>query len=350
MLNLRAQWFDGQCPLPRPVLLTFLAGETSELLLQTEEGEQRRLPLERIHWPERSRQGQRQMLLPDGGVLAPDSTADYDAWAAAIGRRQSLAARWAQSWSWSLFALVLLIASIVAATRWGIPATARELAAWVPQSFSERMGKVLMQDISQRGWLKPSELPAAQQAQIRAGAQLLLQAGYRGEAPPVRLHVHKAPGWLGPNAFALPSGDIVITDALVRLLQDGSAQDAMDPALLGVIAHEIGHVQHRHGLRLVMEAGALSALMGFWIGDYSALLAGAPTLFLQASYSRSHEREADAEALRLMRAAGIDPRAMVRFFAKLKEAMPKRDGDAPSLGLSTHPTDSERVRFFEQGR
>jgi len=49
------------------------------------------------------------------------------------------------------------------------------------------------------------------------------------------------------------------------------------------------------------------------------------------------------------RAAGIDPREMLRFFGALKKAMPERDGDSAAFGLASHPADSERIRLFETG-
>jgi predicted Zn-dependent protease len=138
-----------------------------------------------------------------------------------------------------------------------------------------------------------------------------------------------------------------VTDALVELLDGG--EGPVDEALLGVIAHEIGHVRARHGLRMVTESAATATLLAWWVGDYSSVLAGGPTWLVQAQYSRAHERDADAHALALMHAARIDPRAMVRFFTALKKAVPERDGDDPFFGLSSHPADSERVRFFEEG-
>jgi predicted Zn-dependent protease len=77
-------------------------------------------------------------------------------------------------------------------------------------------------------------------------------------------------------------------------------------------------------------------------------LAPLPAWLAQANYSRQAEREADAEALRVMQAAGIDPRHMVMFFEALKKAMPERDGNSNSAAfcLSSQPADADRMRFF----
>jgi predicted Zn-dependent protease len=344
--RLSARWFDGVSAQAQSCELGWQDGTL--LMWVPDATEPRRYSSKQVVWPERSRHGLRQILLPDGAVVSlPDANA-WDSWAEAAGIAQPLAARWAMSWRGVAVALVLLVATVLAAWRWAIPWGAQQLAGWVPESVQVGIGQSVLRDLEGRGWLLPSELPREVRQGINDAVVQMVQMAYRDQpAPRYQLHFYKAPRWLGPNAFALPSGDIVVTDALVTLLQgDG---DSVSRALLGVVAHELGHVRERHGLRLVFEAGAVSVLAGWWIGDYSAVLAGAPALAVQAGYSRGHERDADAHALRVMKDAGIDPRAMLQFFQALKEAVPERDGDATAFGLATHPVDSERIRFFEGG-
>ena len=59
---------------------------------------------------------------------------------------------------------------------------------------------------------------------------------------------------IGPNAFALPGGSIVITDELVALV-DGDAA-----VVTGVLGHELGHVRHRDGMRMLLQASAVGVL------------------------------------------------------------------------------------------
>lgn len=345
---LKARYFDGRSARALPCTLQWDTG-TLVLSLDDGSGPPQRHAAARVVWPERTRHGQRQLLLEDGGVVSLDDAATWDRWAAEAGVAQPLAARWALHWRGVLLALLLLAGGVGAAWRWGIPWGAAQVVQWVPQSTQERIGQQVRADLQQRGWLLPSELSAAARQRIEdeVAGMVARAFGHSGQpaAPAYRLHIHQGPKWLGPNAFALPGGDIVITDALVKLLQ--SEGERVHPALLGVVAHELGHVRQRHGLRLLIEAGAVGAVLSWWIGDYSALLAGAPTLAVQAAYSRRHEFDADTDALRVMRAAGLDPREMHFFFLALKQALPERDGDDPFFGLATHPTDSERMRRFE---
>ena len=143
---------------------------------------------------------------------------------------------------------------------------------------------------------------------------------------------------MGANAFALPGGDIVLTDDLARLMAD------MPDALVGVLAHELGHVRHRHGMRAVVQAGLVGVVAGLVIGDFSALLAAAPAVLAEASYSRDFEREADEDARSLMLAAGINPRVMVAFFERVAKERPSQ----LPIAIASHPATEERIRFFSE--
>jgi predicted Zn-dependent protease len=82
------------------------------------------------------------------------------------------------------------------------------------------------------------------------------------------------------------------------------------------------------------------------------VLAGVPALLGQMAYSRDAEREADAESVRLLRAAGLSPAVMVEFFERMQAW---RDSDAGrklgadidvGIAFSSHPADAERIAFF----
>jgi Zn-dependent protease with chaperone function len=342
---LPARWYDGQRALGQPVELS-LAGEELQVALPA--GGQRRYARRSVTWPERTRHGVRQLLLPDGGVIElPDASA-WDAWAQRHGLAEPLAVRWAASWRtamWSAVGLVLLLAG---AGVWGVPWVAERAAPLVPQAARAHIDRLVLTQLRNQGWLQPSKLPPDTTERLRAEVDRMLAAAYPdGKRPRVQVDIHGLPGWMGPNAFALPGGQIVISDALLALLP--AQGEGFHPGVLGVLAHEVGHVKGEHGLRNLLASSSTAALLGWWIGDYSSVLAAAPALLIQAGYSRAFEREADDEALRIMRAAGVDARGMVAFFAALKQRYPERGQDMPNFGLATHPPDDERARLFGTG-
>jgi Zn-dependent protease with chaperone function len=143
-------------------------------------------------------------------------------------------------------------------------------------------------------------------------------------------------GIIGPNAFALPDGTIVITDELIALA------DGDDELIMGVLAHEMGHVEREHSLRQLYRAAGVASLIMLIGGDIGEgaqdmLVQGAGLLTL--SFSREAESEADRHSVEIMLKAGRDPLAIARFF----EVLGKKLGDTGGTSmLSTHPGTPER--------
>ncbi len=71
---------------------------------------------------------------------------------------------------------------------------------------------------------------------------------------------------IGPNALALPGGVIYVTDELVELAPD-------DDAVIGVLAHELGHIEQRHLMRRLFASAAVGAAAAVLFGDVSTVLA-----------------------------------------------------------------------------
>lgn len=144
------------------------------------------------------------------------------------------------------------------------------------------------------------------------------------------------------NAFALPGGQITVFTGLLR--------DAESPEqVAGVMAHEIAHVTRRHGMRnLAHRAGislALQLLIGGDAEGWTVLAADAAALAHQSQYSREQESEADADAVRTMARAGLDPTALAGFFRVMQRSAP--EGAEIASWLSTHPDHAERIAHVE---
>jgi Zn-dependent protease with chaperone function len=204
---------------------------------------------------------------------------------------------------------------------------ARVGAPHVPVAVSKTLGDQAFEQL-EKSQFKPSNLPQAQQAAIRQRwAAFLAKQTPETDIPKHTLYIRSmtlTPPALNdvkdaakkgstdgedvdaiekstmppkpskmieiPNAMALPNGAIVLTDGLVKLLED------KPDAVMGVLAHELGHLQHRHSMRLLIEVLALSGLSAIVLGDTSGFITQAPLLLGVLSYSREHESEADASA------------------------------------------------------
>jgi Zn-dependent protease with chaperone function len=352
--------FDGRSARPRPVSLR-VDGDQLSAESRDNDGAPAvwQWPLRQVQWPERTRHGQRVIALRSGERLQAVSAADFDAWTTSLGRRDGLVVRMQRSWRATLAAFVALLVVLAAAYQWGVPLAARAMLVFVPEAVDRAVGEQVFEAVEAR-WFKPSRVPPAQQAQIREAFAAALATAHPGlsassargladtgntsrpdrpRAPASwRIEFRAADKDLGPNAMALPGGTIIVTDALVALLAD------RPDALLGVLGHEWGHVRLRHGMQGLARATFVAAAAGLVLGDFSSLLSAAPVLLVQLAYSRDFEREADVESVRMLRAAGHSPRAMVEFFQRLDRSL----GDRPvPVALASHPDNAERVRFFE---
>jgi Zn-dependent protease with chaperone function len=119
-----------------------------------------------------------------------------------------------------------------------------------------------------------------------------------------------------PNALALPGGHIVLTDSLVKLM--GNDTDLV----MAVLAHELGHVYHRHTMQSLLKGSASALIVGAIAGDVSGistLAITAPIALSTIQYTRAGEYEADRYAVELLRKVGLSSehfaRAMERFQA-----------------------------------
>lgn len=334
------------------------------------DGIDHRVALRSMQWPERTRHGARIAHLDGGGSVQSQDSAAWDAWCQAAGLHDSLVVRLQQSWRGVLASMLLLIMLLVALQQWGVPLAARAALVVIPRTVDTAVGDYAQAAIDKQ-LMEPSTLPVHQAQALRDALAKAVSGMPAGSVPQWQLVLRASK--LGPNALALPNGTIIVTDDMVAMV-DGDAD-----VLVGVLAHELGHVQHRHGMRMLVQVTALGAIASMVVGDFSSLLASVPVLMGQASYSRQAEQEADAMAVDVLRHAGVSPTVMVTMFEKLAawrmrtahEAQAKRraenpepsaDAKAPAeksdaesdplswlgIAFASHPADAERVRYFQE--
>lgn len=349
--QLSVAYFDGLSARAQPVLIWVEPG----MLQLSGAGLMKQVPLGKVQWSERTRHGARMAHFADGGTIQATNAADWDSWLDHHDLGAPLGARAHQSWRWTLLATAFLLIVAIMGYGWGLPLAARWIAPWVPQAINQRIGQATLQAMDER-WLKPSQLSQQEQARWRALLSSAVAQGLDSTRTdvaaghmPIQIQFRRA--HIGPNAFALPDGSIVITDDLIALLHD------REDVLIGVIGHETGHITGRHGLRGLIQAGLLGAMGSMALGDFSTVLASAPILMGQLAYSRDLEREADDAAIAFMRRNHIRPSVMVMFFQRLKDVGPGKgqaaspagdDTDKPiGIAFSSHPADGERLAHFQ---
>ncbi len=146
------------------------------------------------------------------------------------------------------------------------------------------------------------------------------------------------------NAFALPGGQIFITEALLGRLQT-KAQ------LAGVLGHEVGHVLARHSAEHIAKQKLTSglttaAVIGVDPTGGGAQMAQMVAGLINMKYGRADELESDKLGLRLMAEAGYDPRELIGVMEILAQA--SGGGSRQPEFASTHPSPENRVQKIQE--
>ena len=163
-----------------------------------------------------------------------------------------------------------------------------------------------------------------------------------GKSNPYRFDFHLLDDRRTVNAFALPGGQIFLTEALYRQLTD-------DGQIAGVLGHEIGHVIERHG----SERMAKTSLTNGIIGGVSVAGGGGSTggaaayvgNIVNMKYGRNDELESDKWGVKLMLITGYNPSHLLTVMDVLEKS--SGGGGGPEF-MSTHPRPANRKKYIEE--
>lgn len=274
----------------------------------------------------------RWLYLPDGGRCAVSDNDAIDAFASEPAMLR-VVRHWEARPAYAALAVGLVVGALWLLLDFGVPAVAGRVAQRIPPAAEAALGRETLAKLD-RFVLRPSRLLPLRRERLRAEfAALVARGGARGIR--YRLEFRYSPT-VGANAFALPSGIIVVTDQMVKLAED-------DDEVLAVLAHELGHVAHRDAMRQLLQGSASALVIAAVTGDIASttsIAAAAPTVLLRAKYSRDDERDADRFAIALLRKGDINPANFAAILARLEKKRPRR-GAFPGF-LASHPATPER--------
>ncbi len=280
-------------------------------------------------------QGARFVVLPGGARCEAANPLEIEkALRAADHRVPAGRLRWLEGYPFVAASLALaLTACAVLGYFWAMPKVVERIASSLPASVERRLSDGALRSLD-RAYFQRSDLDWQRQAKLRSDFKTLVQAiGYKGEAKLVFRQMRDG----SPNAFALPDGTVVLLDALVDLAEN-------DDEILAVLAHEVGHLHHRHALRSLFEDSITLVLVTSITGDASVLgnlAAALPLTLLSSKHQRAAEREADEFALAALKRAGIS----AVHFANIMERLENVSPDEGSY-FSSHPPTAERIERF----
>lgn len=276
----------------------------------------------------RTRNGKARLVVEDPVLLAALSARAPRLAARGPGRVR-LGLRWA-------VLLALSVAVLLAAVRFGLPRFADEAARIVPRQWEAALGESLVGPVV-RTLARFDDVDEAAFCTAPRGVESLdgLTRRLAPAASPYRFVVRVVDLEM-VNAFALPGGRILITEGLLRFAESPDE-------VAGVLAHEMGHVLHRHSTAAMVEALGLAFLFGAMLGDFGtgAVGSGAETL-VGLRFRREAETEADERGIDLLGRAGLSSRGLADFFERIQR---KAGGGSRVLRLlSTHPPSELRRR------
>ena len=154
------------------------------------------------------------------------------------------------------------------------------------------------------------------------------------------------------NAFAAPGGLIFVTRGMLRCCPH-------EDAVAAVLAHEIGHVQAKHGLQAVKKSRITAALTTIGIegtktfgGEelveltetFEGSISDITATLVNNGYSRSFEHEADKTALTILKRVGYDPNGLVDML----RVMSKRLKPGGLDFAKTHPSPASRIADIQE--
>jgi Zn-dependent protease with chaperone function len=336
MIGFTARHYPGDRPLAETVQVA--VDPDAGALAISGAGYRQWFPLDEITVEARLGTTPRVIVLPGGGRLESSDHGQIERLDALLGNTGFDLHRLEPRRNVVVAALVAAAGGLALFVTHGIPGLAY-VGAWVmPPAYESRLGELSL-EVLDRQLLRPTRLAADERRHVRA-----LFAEIAGRVPgerELRLEFRggggdeDSPG-LGPNALALPGDIVVLTDELVALAES-------DDELAGVLAHEVGHIVYRHGMRNMIQSVSITVLVGALLGDVagmSVMVESVPAVLANSAFSRRFEVAADDYAIGCLNDAGRNPRALGDLLRRLEDAV-----GAPDLGyLSSHPPARKRAK------
>ncbi|GJL62897.1 MAG: hypothetical protein NPIRA04_15510 [Nitrospirales bacterium] len=225
-----------------------------------------------------------------------------------------------------------------AAFTWGIPWLSGPVTTLIPIAWEKELGQFMASKLA------PPETQCTNPQVVDSLETIVTTLSLSVESNPYSFHIHVVDSPT-VNALAAPGGQILVFRGLLEHTE--TAEE-----MAGVLAHEMQHILHRHGMRLLVQ----NFSMGFVIGALSGDVSGIMTFGLQAthvlqtlSYTRDIEEQADQAGLQLLLRSGINPEGMLDFFRTINEKPNEKKKPSQHIApyLHTHPSAEARIQRLQ---
>jgi len=214
----------------------------------------------------------------------------------------------------------------------GVPFAADPIARYMPPHYREQIADISWSQVNSMAEFCDDSDEAAEI--LNAAAYRIMEQSNVAQRDAIWISIVDADF---PNAFALPDESIVVTDELI-------AMAASPDELIGVLAHEIAHIEHNHVMKGIIRQVGAGIFFDVVFGGAGAgqAIAIASVNLTGLRYTRDDETEADSTGLDYLDAAGINTGPLAGLFQRMQEMIPEELGDIPVM-LSSHPANDERA-------
>lgn len=330
--TLQATYFNGQVLKGTPVNVHNNAGQLVFFLGDTKHT----IALRSVKRSESFGNAPIVLELPDGATLEFDRESSLNT----LKSWNALSLNWFEKVQYHptrwLFVSLASIAFATSLYVQGLPM----LSKWIAFATPQATVSALMEDVlpTLDGVIfQPSKLDEKTKAKHQQQLESLMEHSEdQAELAHVKLVFRSSK--IGPNAFALPDGTIVLTDELLSSLPAET--------IPGVLAHELGHVKLRHMTRRLLQNAMVGTLIVIFSGDVSILVSSLGTQLVAQHYSREFEREADLFAIELFVKQGRELAALELLHEKLGSL--DKAGSRKTSYLDSHPGAEERIQLIRE--
>ncbi len=236
----------------------------------------------------------------------------------------------------TVLVLIVIFLQLLMGYRFGIPFMAELYANHIPLTNQEILDGQLLSGFEETTASKESKLSNELQSFLNSDFQQLMYE-YSPSLESIKLHFRRNDLW-GEYAIALPGGNILVSDQLFEISKSREE-------IIAILAHEVGHVHHHHGLRNLLQSSSMALFMAILTGDAAtvgATVSDLPLIFLEMRYSNKYEEEADRFAIDVLQQNGIPVSVFTDILQRLYGNMGQRDMGENSFG-STKSTLMERI-------
>lgn len=335
MTELKAKYYDGKISSGIEVKLYFTA--THKILVEAADFRQE-YNLKEVNISSRLGNTPRKIYFPDGSMCETDNNDIIDQILAKYSpsRFNGLLHKLESKIHLIVALFILTTLLVFGLFTKGIPWLSKIIAYHIPTEIEQQIGQTVLNNIDKL-YLSETELSKTIQDSV-SHLFYTVTEDCSGEFD-FQLEFRKGK-IIGANAFALPSGIVIITDELIEMADNGNQ-------LIAVLGHEIGHIVNRHSLRNMFQNYSMLLLISVFAGNsnsVSNLSSSLSQQLIEKKYSRNFEYEADDFAVKYLKKKQIPVHHFADILRKL-EALTTQSNDIMNY-LSTHPATDQRIAVF----